>query len=209
MKDWNPVFRLCAILACPLMLNACVTVFPRSEPVELFRFGVEPDHPGRSASSAPQIVLSRAGSFSPAAAGDRLVAENDGQIVYVRGIRWVAPAEDLFRSAVAQTFQARHGVTYLLQPGDPGTAAYVLRYDVDRFELRYASTGEAPEAVVILRASLFRASDKVAIAGSEFEAHAPAAANRASVFPRAYDRVVGEALDQMADWVDRSVQAGS
>lgn len=201
---------LSPLAALAASLGACITVFPKPEAVEMYRFETQPGQTRPAASTPAQNVLATQGSFSSEAAGDRLVAVSDGQVAYVRGVRWVAPAEDLFKNAVDQTFRARRGPTYLSQRGGPARAAYLLRYDVNRFELRYPSApGAAPAVFVAIYATLTRAKDRTVVAGNEFDANVPVAENRFSMFPTAYDRALDEAIGDMADWVDRSVQAGS
>lgn len=203
--------RSCALaifsaVAISPALSGCVTVFPQSKPAELYRFEAPPGQPIGAPARRQQSVLTSPGTFSAEAAGDRLVAVSNGQVAYVRGIRWAAPAEELFRDAVVQTFQHRQGETRLIERGDAADVAFLLRWDVNRFELQYPpDAATPPTAVVVIYASLFRAKDRVVVAQKAFEARALAPANRLSSFASTYDLALGQAVSAMADWVDANV----
>lgn len=205
-NHWVVAGRVLALLTPAL--SACVSVFPKPDSVELYRFEAQHTVSAQTRSAPPQNVLGSLGTFAPEAAGDRLVAVNAGQVAYVGDMRWAAPAEDLFRTSVAETFRDRQGVTNLLERGDPAAPRYLLRYDVDQFELQYPPTAGAPPTVVVsVHAMLFRASDKVVMAANRFEARDPLPANRASLFVGAYDSALGQVLNDLADWVDANVAA--
>jgi cholesterol transport system auxiliary component len=198
------VARLATIAVTAVALSGCVTLFPKTTPVPLYRFGaaIPPN-----AQPAPATFSVRSGGlgFDRAAAGDAILTASGGEVAYIKDARWVTPATQLFESAVRRAFDAQGGPARYLGPGEAGHADYLLRLDVLRFEARYeAGAAAAPTVVVRLHASLSRQSDLMLVGERVFDERAPAAANRVSAITDAYDQATTKVLTDLVTWVDQT-----
>src|SRR5579863_9394262 len=128
--------RLAAIVGA-LALSGCITLFPKENPAQLYRFGG--GMPPASAQPAQATFTVRSGGldFDRAASGDAILTTNGDEVAYIKDARWVTSAQRLFEGAVQRDFDATGGPARYLGLGDAGHADYVLRLDVLRFEARY------------------------------------------------------------------------
>lgn len=191
-----------------LGLCSCVSLFPKSQPVQLYAFGqLPPPSAGAVAPGAVGVVLG--GIMMPAAAvGDQILTVTGQDVAYVAGARWVVPAGAMIQGDAERAFEARGQRVRLLHRGDFGGAAAVLRLDVGDFEARYQTPGAAPTVVVSLRASLTRPGG-VLIADQTFTARQPAAENRITSIVAAYDKAVIDVLGQVVAWTDANAPAAA
>jgi len=193
--------RTLIVAALLVPLAACVTLFPKAEPSQLYRFGDTPPAVAEAAGS-PIAVLKAPTSFVQAAAGDRILTVTGGQAAYIAESRWVSPASVLFDEAVARTFQGSGGRVRLITRGESVPADYVLKLDVRRFETRYADEDAAPEIAVEVRALLTRTDDRAVVGEKVFTAQVPAGDNRVGAIVAAYDQATGEVIGQLYDWLN-------
>jgi cholesterol transport system auxiliary component len=200
------IARVLGVGALALTLSACISLFPKSKPAQLYRFDGEPPSAEQSAPrpAARFGVVRTGGSFVRAASGDRILTVTGGKVAYLAESRWVSPAVTLFDEAMSQTFDANSGAARLLSRGEAGKVDYSLRVDVTRFEAVYdQGPRAAPMVVVALRVSLTRA-DRT-LAGAELiEAEVRADDNRVSAIVAAFDKAVGEAQNGVVSWTNRS-----
>ena len=98
-----PIRTLTVVLAA-LSTSACVSLLPKSDPAQLYRFDVEPARAEAAATDSQVGLLKPPARFTQAAAGDRLLTVTGGQAAYIAAARWVAPANVLFDEAVARGF---------------------------------------------------------------------------------------------------------
>ncbi len=201
--------KLILALAAAAMLGGCVSLFPKADPVQLYRFT------GRADQSAPPPALGgpRVGvrlgpvEFDRAAAGDRILTVTGAEAAYVADARWVAPAQALFAQALEDAFERRATATRLVGRGEITAANITIDLDVRAFEARYLAGPEAaPTAVVTLRARLMRFPDRVVIAERVFEAQARAGDNRVSAIVQALDTAAEQSLGELVAWTDQSVR---
>ncbi len=194
--------------ALGLGLCSCVSLFPKSQPVQLYDFGQLPPPPaGTVAPSAIGVVLS--GITMPAAAvGDQILTVTGQDVAYIAGARWVVPAGLMIQGDAQRAFEARGQRVRLLHRGDFGGAVAQLHLDVGDFEARYEAPGAAPTVVVSLRATLTRPTG-VLIAEQTFTARQPAAENRIALIAAAYDKAVIDVLGQVVAWTDANAPAAS
>ena len=200
----SPVLpRLIAVGAVALMAAGCITLLPKTKPVELYRFG-QPVAAGTVTATPGTVGVFRStGSFQQESAGDRLLTLTAGQVAYVAETRWVAPAAVLWDAAVLAAFDADPGRARIISRGEPGTAPYVLRLDVRNFEAHYDNGSKAaPTVVVRVRAAMTGGSDRRQIGERIFEARVPAAENRISSILPAYDRAVAAVLQDIVAWTN-------
>ena len=181
-------------LALPLVLGGCISVFPKAEPVQMYRFGDQAAAPAQ-ASAAPAPVLKGPIVFPPASGGDRILTVTGSQSAYVGGARWVAPAASLFDAALLKAFDAP-GSPRLVARGEPLAAPSTLRLDVRVFEARYPG----PVATVQVRATLTRNADRGLIGEKMFDVKVPAADNRQGAIVTAFDQATGQVLAGVRDW---------
>jgi cholesterol transport system auxiliary component len=190
-----------AALALPLLLGGCISVFPKTKPVQMYRFGDQVAAPAAPA-SAPTLVIKGPIAFPPASGGDRILTVTGDENAYIGGARWVAPAASLFDAALLKAFDAP-GAPRLVARGEPLAAPSTLRIDVRTFEAQYPG----PTVRVQLRATLIRNSDRTLIAEKAFDAEAPAGDNRQTAIVAAFDKAVGQALAGVRDWTAATAPA--
>ena len=197
----STIGALACALALPLVLGACISVFPKSNPVQLYRFG---DAPAGAAAGAAggTMVLKGATVFPVAVAGDRILTVTGAETAYIAGARWVAPASILLDDALGKAFDAP-GSPRLVERGEPLGAPSTLRLEVRAFEARYPG----PNAVVAVRATLIRNADRTIVAEKAFEASMPAADNRQGAIVASFDGAVRKVIGDIRDWTAANAPA--
>ena len=194
-----PALRLLGLGACALALSGCISLLPKSKPVQLYSFAPPPAKAGTAGPNAVAVFRSN-GQFQDEASDDRILTMSGGKAAYIAETRWVAPAETLFNEAVADAFDA--SPIRLLARGQQGRFGYALRIDVRSFEARYDNGPKAAPTVVIrLHAALTR-SDQSAVGEQDFEARAPASDNRVSAIVDAFRKANGEAIGKLVTWTE-------
>lgn len=198
--------RWVLLAAASLALSGCITLLPKTKPVDLYRFG-QPASAGVETVQTGTVGVMRAtGTFQREAAGDRLVTISEGKVALVADARWVAPAVTLWEEAVLAAFDADNGRARLIARGEPGRAAYVLRLDVRNFEAVYEKGPKAaPTVVVRVRAALTSNTDRSLKGERIFEARITPSDNKLSGIVPAYDRAVAEVLKQAIGWTNELV----
>jgi|HubBroStandDraft_1064217.scaffolds.fasta_scaffold26399_2 cholesterol transport system auxiliary component len=187
-------------LAGVVFLGGCVTLFPKAEPSQLYRFEV-----GAAASatpaSGPRLDVQLTGyDFDSAAGGDQLLTTHESSVAFVAGARWEEPASELFHAALTRSLEAG-GKLRVVGAGQM-KAPLRLRISVTRFEAEYGEGKDAvPTIVVRLHATIERQSDLAVLDERDFEGRTPAEANRVSAMVTAYDVASAKALGDLAGWV--------
>jgi cholesterol transport system auxiliary component len=204
----SAVLRLAALAVAALALSACISLFPKTQPVSLYRFGAERAPAADVPQDAVGVFLAH-GAFEREAAGDRILTVDGAKVAYVADTRWAAPATVLWNQAVTAAFDADPGRVRLIARGEPAAAAYVLRLDVRTFETRYEKAPKAaPTVLVRVRAVLTPSGAKGTASEKIFEARADAGRNRMRAIVPAYDRAVNEVLDAIVGWTNAQATAG-
>ncbi|HEX7759739.1 MAG TPA: ABC-type transport auxiliary lipoprotein family protein [Caulobacteraceae bacterium] len=189
-------------------LAACVSVFPKQSPANLFRFGMTSASPALAAATTTTGaerfgVLDTMTTFDRAAAGDRILTVSGSEAAYIKGSRWLAPANILFDEAVTRAFDGSGGPARLITHGQVVRADYVLKLDVRAFEARYDHGDKAaPTIVVTVHADLDRVSDRLSAGSRTFEASVPASDNRVGAIAAAFDQAVTKVLGDLVAWTD-------
>src|SRR6185369_14598497 len=125
------LLRIAAVACLSLALSGCISLFPKSKPSQLYRFGQTATAEGTAPTAARTVGVLRTNAFFPReAAGDRILTVAGGKTAYIAEARWVAPAQVLFDEAVLHAFDRAPGHVRLMSRGEPGTATYQLRLDV-------------------------------------------------------------------------------
>ncbi len=197
--------RAIAVAAAALALNGCITLLPKTEPVGLYRFGVEPVAAAKGPPGALFGVFKTPTVFTRASAGDRLLTITNGEAAYIAGARWVSPASILFDEAVARAFEADPGRARLIGRGEVAKADLVLRLEVRSFETAYVNGPKAaPEVLVQVRGVINRNNDRALVGDQVFEARVKASSNRVSSIVEAYDSATAKVLTDLTGWVSAS-----
>ena len=208
MSPLKSLLRALVVGASAATLASCVTVFPETEPSQLYRFGVAaaPSAEG-AATSQPVGVLKGPTGFARAISGDRILTITGDKAAYIADARWVAPASVLFDEALAQAFDDNTGPARLVVRGEASRSAYRLRLDVRSFEAVYdEGQRRAPTVVIRMRGVLTRADDR-SLAGEQlFEVRVKADANRVSQIVDAFDQATADAVSQLIAWTNEKAQ---
>jgi cholesterol transport system auxiliary component len=187
-----------------LTLAGCISLFPKTKPSQLYRFGAPAttSAPATPAAGSFAVRLAPVG-FPVSAAADRILTVNGEQVAYVSGARWVTAAATLFEAAVIQTFDTRGGPARLLARGELAPATLVLKLDVRRFETRYdQGATSAPTVLVEVYAALDNPADATQHRQRIFVERVPATDNRMEPIVAAYDQAVGKVCAEVVDWVN-------
>ena len=198
--------RVLSLTAIAVSLSACISLFPKSEPSQLYRFdGATPAEAGSAPAPTAQFgVVRGSGSFVQSAAGDRMLTVNGDQVAYIAESRWVSPASTLFNEAMTRAFDANGGAARLMSRGETGRADYFMRVDVTRFEAVYdRGVKSAPEIAVTLRVALVR-NDRTLAGSTLIEAKVRAGDNRVSSIVAAFDQAVSQSLAELIAWTNQT-----
>jgi len=202
----NPIrniLRGLAIAATAAALAGCVSLFPKADPVGLYRFGNDPATPvSKGPPGALFGVFKTPTIFTRASAGDRILTFTNGEAAYIGDARWVSPASVLFDEAVSRAFEADPGRARLIGRGEVAKSDLMLRLEVRSFETVYVNGPKtAPEVLVQVRGVLNRSSDRALVGDQVFEARVKASDNRVGPIVQAYDSATGKALGDITAWV--------
>ncbi|WP_310212553.1 ABC-type transport auxiliary lipoprotein family protein [Caulobacter sp. BE264] len=202
-KTMRALAQIATATALALSLSACISVFPKSKPVGLYRFGDAEVSAPKAPPGAMFGVLKSPTVFTRAAAGDRMLTSTQGEVAYIADARWVSPAFVLFEEAVANAFQSDPGRARLIGRGEIAKADLVLRLEVRTFEAQYVNGPKAaPEVVVRVRGVLNNNQDRALVGDQIFEARVKAADNRVSAIVPAYDQATAKVLGEVVGWVN-------
>lgn len=183
----------CALLSSP-------------DPVQTYRFG---ELAGEAATTAvpltaPAVSLRRV-EFPQAARLDRLLAVNGTETTPIKGVRWIAPAPDLYMESVENAFASRATRVRLIGAREQVAAATALDIDMRAFEARYDYAGAAPTVVLSARARLV-GENRTTMAEQTFTVRQPAGDNRISAIVPAYDAAVRDLNEQIVTWTEQNVR---
>jgi len=203
------IASLMAALGLAVTLGGCVTLFPKSKPAQLYRFGegMTAQTLASPASAMAPVGLHLSTGFTRAAEGDRLLTVSDSQTAYIAQSRWVAPASVLFDEAAARAFETAGAPFHLLRRGDVGMAPFTLRLDVETFEADYGPAWSGSPTVVVRVRALLTGPPGHAPAAQVFESRQPAEENRVGAIVRAYDAATSQALGQVVGWTTAEAAA--
>lgn len=191
-----------ALALAALALSGCISLFPKTEPSQLYRFEfAAPESPPAPGASFGVQRLST--GFTRAAAADRILTiGGGGEAAYVAGGRWVSPASVLFDEAVSKAFQTG-GPARLIGRGEVIRADLSLKLDVLAFETVYDQGPKAaPQVVVTVRGVMTLNRDRSLVGDRTFTARIRAGDNRVGAIVPAYNQALTEVLGQVVAWVN-------
>ena len=210
MTSLSGLFRTIGIALVALALSGCISLFPKADPIQLYRFGGTGLSQAQApASIGPKINYVRSGgTFALASASDGILTTTGTEVAYLSGARWAQPAPVLFEEALVRAFSINAGPARLIIRGEPARAAYSLRLDVQQFEAVYDRPGEsAPEVRIDVHLVVVRPSDRVVIYDQVLSIRARARGSHVSDIIAAFDVAVAQALTAIIDVANTSAAA--
>jgi cholesterol transport system auxiliary component len=198
------VTRGAMLVAAASLLAGCISLFPKADPAQLYRFGATTPQLQEMASGEPTFrVLLAATGFDRAVANDRILTVTGTHAAYIKDARWVTSSVGLFDSALQRAFDADQGPARLVDRAEIAPSDYVLKLDVRTFEARY-DHGEAatPTIVVEVHAALDRIHDRSVVGDRSFKASVTASDNRVGAIAQAFDQAVAKVLGELVACVD-------
>ena len=191
-----------ALALAAIALSGCISLFPKAEPAQLYRF--EATMPAQATPAGPLFGVLRLGTgFPRASGGDRILTVNDrGEAAYIAGARWVSPASVLFDESVTAAFQGA-GRARLIGRGEVIKADFSLKLDVVTFEAHYdRGPKAAPEIIASVRGVITRNQDRALIGEQVFTARIRAGENRVGAIVPAFNAALSQVLGQLVAWVN-------
>ena len=155
----RPLSRMAALGAVAAVLSGCA-LLKSPDPVQTYRFGgAAPAASATIGTGAVSIALRQA-VFPEAVEGDRLLGVTGTETVYIKGARWVSPAEDLYMESLENAFAAQATRVRIVAtrealrsiPQSIREAAYALgatRWQLVRHHLLPYSAGGISTGVII------------------------------------------------------------
>lgn len=195
-----------AVAAAALALAGCVSLFPKSEPAQLYRFGPS-STAGEGAYSGTVAMGIAPVDFVAAASGDKIMTVNGSEVAYIAASRWAVPANTMFAEALENSFERNARVVNIVGRREMRAANLMLDVDVNAFEVRYENgAGTAPVAVISLDAKIVRFPDRVVVSHRTFEARQPASDNRVGAIVQALDAADNQVLGELVTWADANAR---
>lgn len=182
------------------LLGACA-LLSSPDPVQLYRFGGDPAATGEAVAAPVQVSMRRV-EFAEASRGDRLLGVTGAEAAYIKGARWVAPAETLYSESIENAFAAEARRVRLLGQRELTPATRSLDLDVRTFEARYDTPGAPPTVVVTVRAQVLRLPERTVAGERIFSVSQPTTDNRVSAIVEAFDAATADVNSQIVSWTD-------
>lgn len=199
----RPILAATALLAAG-GLAGCVSLFPKTPPVQLYSIGrLPPTDTGQGLATEREpvgVVLSGV-ELRQAAMGDMILTVSGAETAYIAGARWTTPAALMLQEDAERAFAVRGQGVRLLHRGEIGAASALLRLDFGDFEARYDTPGGAPSVLVSVDAALQSTAGR-SLVTKTFTVREPASADRIGPIVAAFDKATVEALAQVVDWTD-------
>lgn len=203
------IFPVAAIaLGMTLSLGGCVNVLPKVKPVQLYRFGYQPELAGKKADAAPPSTSKPIGlilgniTYPPASAGDQVLTVDGNEVAYIGQVRWASSASSLFSAAVSEGF-ARSGGTVELEPRGPSAAIYRLDLSVRRMEVSY--TRNHPTVSIGVDARILRLTDRAVMGERYVSADVAVRHNDMSLIADAYNQATTQVVTGLIDFADNTL----
>ncbi len=191
-----------ALVLAAIALSGCISLFPKSEPAQLYRF--QATMPAQVFAPGPPFGVFRlATGFPRASGGDRILTmTSNGEAAYIAGARWVSPASVLFEDQVSAAFQSG-GRARLISRGEVIKADLSLKLDVLTFETVYdQGLKSAPVVVVTVRGIMTLNRDRSLVGDRTFTARVRAGDNRVGAIVPAYNQALSQVLGELVAWVN-------
>jgi len=155
--------------------------------------------PGSAAAAAPAsptlaVMLPRA---APGLDSDRIALQTaDGRMSYYSASRWTADLPVVLQTLLIDSLRQRGGWRAVLADGAPFGADLLLQIEVRHFEAEYTGSA-APNAHVLLEATLGQRGSRAIVRTVRAESRVPASADRMSAVVAAFNAALNDALSQL------------
>ena len=195
-----------ALLATGLTLISACTIFPESEPLDVYRLPAA-QAPASRGSPATQPWSLRLNKLQASEALNRptiAVIPQGDVISSYKASRWSDPAPVLLRNRFMDGFQRDGRVTLLSTDETNLQSDYELGGQLQAFQSEYR--GSSVEVVIRLDARLVRGSDQRIVASRRFEIRQPVSDTKVPAVVAAFGQAGDQLNKQVVDWV---VQQGN
>jgi cholesterol transport system auxiliary component len=201
---------LAAGLAAAVPLAGCVTLLPKTNPVQMYRFGYDVQKvdkiQGRPAQAIyglqPVALAFGTVEFPQESAGDRIATVEGNQISYVADARWASPAQAMFNQAISEGF-ARSSENITLQARGPGPAPYRVDITVRKFETSY--THNKPVVTIVFDTRLIRMSDRTVVGQGLITSEVPVRRNDMTSIVEGYNVATVRAVDSLISFSEGTI----
>ncbi len=201
----RPIFNWAGAAAVMAVLGGCA-LLSTPDPVQMYRFGGRTVAPTAEVSAAPPVQVNlRRIDMPQAVRGDRILGVTGVEAAYVKGARWVSPAQALYAESLEAAFTAQSIRVRLVGARELTPASRSLDVDIRAFEARYDHSGAAPVVVLVAQARLLSLPDRTLAAERLFTVSQPAGANRVSAIVEAFDIATRDLNTQIVAWTDQAV----
>ncbi len=199
------MIRFLSIAAVAASLSACA-LLSSPDPVQMYRFGAPLSAAtGGEAAGAVDVAVRRV-TFPKSSEGDRILTITGTEAAYLKGARWVEPADQLFVGALESAVAQRGGRIRLIGARDLAQGDVALDVDATTFETRYDAPGGAPVVTMVVRARLVGLPDREIAAERTFSVQTPATENRVAAIVAAYDAGSRDLSQQIAGWIESTAR---
>lgn len=195
-------------LATLLSLAGCSALLGGGKPEQLYRFEAPPAGPLGAGSIEPprSTLLVMPVRFAAEIQGDRVLASRSQEALYIKGLRWIAPAPILFEQSVRATFRARAPWLAVTERRGGGPADNILQIRVDRFEARYDGGPAAPPTIHVEgEATLSDAVKLNQTSRYRISSVQQAVGGNAAAIVAAFSQAAAMAVVATVDWTDTTV----
>jgi len=199
----NRLLKLALAGAAGIALSGCA-LLSSPDPVQLYRFGSDVETTPRSPAGDPVPVLLRPVDFPFASRGDRVLGITGNEAAYIKGARWVSPAEDLYGASLRAAFASQATRVRLINQREASTAARTLDVEIQSFEAEYAAPETIPTVVLSARARILRYPERTVVEERSFTVRQPATENRVSAIVEAFDIASRDLNTQIVDWTEQT-----
>jgi len=194
------------VVAVTLLITGCGGLLGGGDhPATLYRFGNAPAPvTTQDNTTLGQIrsVSFRGAVFPVESRGDRILTTRGSSAAYVADSRWIAPATELFNTALKRQFTRSQTGVRLVGSAEGPRADLILSIQVTRFEAAY-NEGLAPVVAMEANVKLMRWADRAPVGEWTFVSRKPAAENRVASIVSAYDEATNEIIEHIDGAVNR------
>lgn len=196
-----------ALFAIVMALLASCSVLPKREPVKVYEL-----RPATAAAPAtwPAVdwaVLVARPISSQALDNERIsVRPPGGEVQVYKGAAWADNVNDLVQTALIRRLEDSGNILGVARAGGGGRGQYQLVLDIRDFSAVYAGEGQAPAAIVEIRAKLLFTGTGDVIAAKSFRQANPAASEDIGAVVEAFSTSSQLIIDDIAGWALESGQ---
>jgi len=184
---------------CLLLLAGCGGLLPKAPERPLYR--LETAAPPQSPRRVPALLVIATPTASAGFDSKRMAVINSPVgIDYFAEGEWVDRLPFLVKEALIEGFQKSGAFAGVSSEGLGLSADYVLSTDIRDFSATYDSSGGAPLARVRIAAELITMPGRNIAAATSVTREARAGANDLPSIVLAFDRALGEAVQELIAW---------